>query len=206
MNTRIIIPAAGFGKRVGSPPAKELFPHPTSGKPLIEEALLKAKTVGQPLVITRPDKTELIEYLKQHSVDYYLIDATREWPNTVLLSQPHWLENNLLLLPDTDFLATIILSQLLEGLQTSPVTLGVFPVVDSGNWGMIKSDEHKLMIADKPRMGFSEMLAWGLIGFKKNVGEKLFSAISESNQDGSWKKTDLDYSVYKLMNFVDLTR
>lgn len=206
MNTRIIIPAAGFGKRVGSPPAKELFPHPQTGKPLIEEALLKAKTVGAPLVITRSDKTALIDYLVEQNVEHQLIDATREWSNTVLASEPYWLENNLLLLPDTDFTPLSILPNLIEGLKNHPVTLGVFPVQDASSWGMIKGDEKKLMIADKPRMGFSHIQAWGLIGFKKDVGVKLFSALAESNVDGSWKKTDLDFKTYKLANFVDLTR
>lgn len=207
MNTRIIIPAAGFGKRVGSPPAKELFPHPKTGNPLIEEALKKARSVGTPLVITRPDKTELIEYLKATNTQYHLIGATREWPITVLASEPFWLEKNVLLLPDTDFnSASQIINELIQGLEKNSVTLGVFPVQDSSVWGMIKNDERKLMIADKPRMGFSSMQAWGLIGFNKAAGNKLFTAIAESNVDGSWKKTDLDYSTYKLSGFADLAR
>jgi len=105
----VLIPAAGFGTRVGSPAAKELFLN-ASGSPLIAFGLDQARLRGWPVhVITRKEKTELIRYLEDYrqmwsvDVEIQLIEPSREWPDTLLKSQPFWREKNLLCLPDTVF-------------------------------------------------------------------------------------------------------
>lgn len=208
MNSRILIPAAGFGKRVGSPIAKELLPHPKTGRPMIAETVDKAGGLGSPLVITRAEKRDLIEYLAKNNIEYQVIDETREWPDTILAAKKYWLDTNLILLPDTDYSPISITSLLLNVLDFSETTvsLGVFKVDDFNNWGMIDLDSDTLCIADKPSFNKNNTLAWGLIAFCYSNGDTLFQAISNSNKDKLWKETGLKYKFFKLEHFSDLTR
>lgn len=208
MNTRILIPAAGFGKRVGSPPAKELLPHPKTGKPMITEAVELAKSFGEPLVLTRADKKELIEYMTKNKIEFEIIDETREWPDTILAAKEYWLDANIVLLPDTEFLPTSLPKKLVEGLEidNTSVTFGTFKVNDFSNWGMIDPAAKTLCIADKPSINKNNSIAWGLIAFRIEVGEPLFQAISDSNKDRLWKETGINYKTYELEYFNDFTR
>ncbi len=83
----ILIPAAGYGTRMGSPPAKEILHAPDTQSPLIERALSLTKKLGcRAHVITRKEKTSLIEYVIDYSNHNHLettiqiVNPTREWP------------------------------------------------------------------------------------------------------------------------------
>src|SRR4051812_48128743 len=100
---RVLIPAAGFGKRMGLPEAKEMLIGP-EGTPLIEWSLSFCNKNGlKPLVISRPEKNSLNDYLRRIGVDTLLIEPSGEWPDTLLKSEELWAEKNLVLLPDTRF-------------------------------------------------------------------------------------------------------
>src|SRR6266850_3092271 len=102
---RAIIPCAGFGTRVGmkSNQSKELLPD-SNNKPLIQYSLDICRLYQiDPLVILREEKKDLQEYLKKEKVNYITIKPEGEWYDTVLKSQGHWDENNVLMLPDTKF-------------------------------------------------------------------------------------------------------
>lgn len=91
----VLIPAAGFGKRVGSPSAKELLPD-EDGQPIIAWALRQvAKRGWHAHVITRPAKQPLLEYLEKQknnglSLSIQLIEGSSEWPDSLLQSRQHW--------------------------------------------------------------------------------------------------------------------
>src|SRR5258708_92126 len=102
---KVLIPSAGFGKRMGNPPAKELFPDPETGRPLIEFAFhLAASCTATSVVITRRDKTQLREALETYpGLETILIERSAEWTDTVMQSEPAWGDLNVLIMPDTRF-------------------------------------------------------------------------------------------------------
>lgn len=207
-NVSVIIPCAGFGRRMGSPPAKELLPHPTSAKPLIQAAIERfADLDARLVVVTRAEKKELIEWCaKQPRVEVLQIEATREWPDSVLASQNFWSERNLLLLPDTDFSPESAPLQLLEDLNQVDVAFASFPVADKRNWGLFLSTAGGFSVADKPELVRPESQAWGLIAFSNRVGRSLFSTISNANRDRRWHSMEHSMTARSLDWFKDLTR
>ena len=65
---RVIIPAAGFGTRVSCAvdESKEMLPDPVNGRPLIAYSLDICFDLGiNPIVITRPEKRDLISYISE---------------------------------------------------------------------------------------------------------------------------------------------
>src|SRR3990167_336203 len=105
----MLIPAAGLGTRVGSPEAKEMLPRPAGvsfeNEPMITMALqLAAECEAKPHVITREEKVSLVKYLSKMRtpladliappISVQLVGATREWPDTLLLSRPAWSDYN----------------------------------------------------------------------------------------------------------------
>lgn len=173
----VLIPAAGFGRRMGSPMSKELLPL-RAGRPLIEAPLEWCADRHWPvLVITRQEKINLIEYLSRREnasdgeglsaqrpkvrktssspVDTLLVSATKDWPDTLLASGDHWHEWNLVLLPDVDFAPLEILDQMAE-LMNSPKQL-IVASHDVGveaearrAWGFLRPTSTGVMIAEKP--------------------------------------------------------
>lgn len=141
-NLKIIIPAAGYGRRVSDPSApnrsKELIINPQTGRPLIDKALGLAAQLRVPsVVITREEKTDLIDYIhnwsKAHGqqqcgggpqapIELQIIQPSREWPDTILQSESRWGEGNILILPDTDYSPTEIVRELAGaiGFATEP--------------------------------------------------------------------------------------
>ena len=98
----LLLPAAGFGTRVGSPNAKEIF-FGANGGPLIEASLHQARLRDWAVhVITRKEKTDLLNYLKEYQNKYFnpdqvdgfnisiqIIEPSREWPDTLLKSKDY---------------------------------------------------------------------------------------------------------------------
>lgn len=204
-NTSILFPCAGYGRRMGSPPAKELLPHPRTGKPMIETAL-EPFADFRCVVATRAGKKELIDWCAERNVETLLIPETREWPDSVLASREAWSEKNLLVLPDTDYQPREIGFQLLESLERVAVSFATFNPPDLQNWGLIEKLENNFLISDKPCELRREARAWGLIAFRKEIGVSLFSRISEANRDKEWKTIQEPCKLHVLQSFLDLTR
>ena len=103
-----IIPMAGFGKRVGSPAAKELLLNPLSGKTFLETCVDLCEEYGlHPLIISRDNKDVLNQELEKlfvnKKISYFTIEESFEWTQTVYASKEYWQKKNLLILPDVDF-------------------------------------------------------------------------------------------------------
>jgi hypothetical protein len=109
----VIIPAAGYGRRVQASitslplRSKELLPGP-EGEPLINHCLQQAADHGLPVhLITRKEKIDLIEHVEKFCQEKEIpfaiqrIEPSREWPESILMSEKFWLEKNILCLPDT---------------------------------------------------------------------------------------------------------
>ncbi len=199
MNGRMIIPCAGLGTRMNMPldQSKELLLY--MGRHLIDLSLSIAKRLQvNPLVITRKEKKDLIQYCLDNDIEIQIIEVEGEWADTVLKSKPYWEENNLLMLPDTIFNNPYYVMQHLR-LRTEigiEANFAVHKVEDSSKWGVIKND----VLYEKP--DFTDPgLAWGAIGFKGSYGEELFSHC----QKGKSLKLN-KYSTIDIENFRDLTR
>lgn len=196
---RLILPCAGFGTRVNMPPdqSKELLLY--EGKPLIEFSLELARKYGlAPLVITRKEKTDLIEYCEKLTIETQIIEVEGEWADTVLKSEPYWEDNNILILPDTIFhnkwfAMDIINDSLITGLNAS---FALHKVENSSKWGIIRENR----LYEKPQFD-DQALAWGLMGFKKDYGKQLFSSC---HKGGCFILNN--YSTMLLESFEDLTR
>ncbi len=199
---------------MGRPAAKELLPHPRTGRPLIQEVLGNVARWNLPAtVVVREDKLELIQFLKSWSsahekpgVDVLKVPPTQEWPHTVLQSMTHWATFNLLYLPDSEFAPMTIGPHLLAQLATVDCSFAAFDVTDPQNWGMVQTiNPSHFKIADKPK-DFENGFAWGLIAFRQSVGEALFRTILAANQSGQWEVVDFTHSRLELTAFTDLTR
>ncbi len=215
----ILLPAAGFGRRVGSPPAKEMLLRYDTKKPLIEWSLDLARKRQWPvLVITRHEKKTLIEYLKKRQeeqvLNVHLIPETSDWQETILESSNHWRKKNLLILPDCNFQPTAALDLLNDKLDKIPIVLGVHRVSDPSNWGVIKADtneQNKLLLCEKPIHTFSgstllENWAWGLMGFRASIGTDLMKASLKSQKVKEFTRVPGLVELVELDFFEDLTR
>lgn len=208
----VLIPAAGFGTRVGSPPAKELLPGP-SGSPLIAFGLEQARLRGWPVhVITRAEKTELIAYLEAYRQQWGLelaiqiIDPSREWPDTLLQSEPSWHEKNLLCLPDTVFEPLGVWDRLAG--SSADIAAAVFDPPDFSVWGVFRQDSSGLSVCEKPSSSSvaDGDRAWGVLCWRRESGLALLRAQLESGRDHQWKKIAASLEFFPLSSFDDVTR
>lgn len=211
--THIIVPCAGFGTRVGSPPAKELLPHPRTQKPLIDTCLDLAVQTGWPLVlITRPEKKILMDYVSSQekkyglSVHWVLIKSSREWPESILTSRPQWGEKNLLILPDTEWNPASASIDMVKHLDHYDVCHGTFECSDLRTWGAVEISAQRIRVCEKPQGEVQGFKAWGLIAFKKSIGKILFESLLESTFDHKIKTLPCSGSQIVLESFKDLTR
>lgn len=208
VETKIIIPAAGYGTRVGSPESKEMLII-ENNQPLIDFSLqLASITNARSHVITRVEKKSLINYLTpQSNVDIQLISPSREWPDTILKSKAHWGDYNLLILPDTRFEPMTIVLDLIEGLKHFDVTVGCFNPSNLSTWGAFNLTHSTYQLIEKPRdINIENFKAWGILGFRKEIGEELFKLLLESTIDHQIKTTSFSFKAYDLNSFIDLTR
>lgn len=207
-NIKIIIPAAGYGTRVNSPLSKEMLNIDGTG-PLINYALKIAdENKADSIVITRSEKTNLVEHLTSFSsVKTLLCNQTLEWPETVLYSKDEWGDKNVLLLPDTRFSPVNIIPTLISDLDRYSLSIGAFDVSSNQNtWGGFDFTSPSYTLIEKPNTDFFNFKAWGIIAFKKEIGEELFTKILDSTFDHAWKKTNFNYISHDLNFFKDLTR
>ncbi len=215
-----LIPAAGFGKRVGEPPAKELLIDPENQRPLIDWSLQLAIDLGlKPVVITRESKTSLRAYLDEYwhsrGVEVHLVSHSKEWPDSILQSEVLWGPINLMLLPDTRFEPISLVKQLIHDCENDKdASFGFFRTIERlDTWGVLDwSASRTLKICEKPKTlprissPQDKMAPWGLISFKKEVGKNLFSDLLGSNQSHEWFEFRNSYSLHELNSFRDITR
>lgn len=206
--TKIIIPAAGYGTRVNSPESKELLISPVNNKPLIQFALDIASSYEFDVhVITRIEKKGLIAYLNNYSsVKTQIIEPSKEWPDTILKSYEFWNEKNILILPDTFFKPINAIKAIDQTLDRVPIAVGAFQRDNYKTFGVFDSSQYQYSLCEKPISTNSKTLAWGILGFKKEIGHELFKALLESTFDHEWKNTGLNYERLMLEEFSDLTR
>jgi hypothetical protein len=207
----IIIPAAGFGRRVGSPPAKELLLRASTKRPYIDAPIEWSRERNwEVLVITRRDKQILIEYLSRvyPHVSIHCIESSPDWQSTVLQARSHWLDNNLILLPDTEFSPLEALDQIAEQLFDFDVVAGVHRVSDPEHWGHMRVlSDNVFEVAEKPNGLLSEnSIAWGLLGFRKSHGESLLSAQWMSQRERKVVAVQGQLGLTPLKDFKDLLR
>ena len=200
---RAIIPCCGFGTRMNMEKhqAKELLDDSENNDcPIILWTIQQCKNNKiEPFCIVRKEKVDLIEYLKEQSVDFLITEPGKEWQDTVLKSKDYWADENILILPDTRWKPNHILRHMKDSIKFDDAVFALHKVQDPQNWGIIYHD----MIFDKPVCFSTEQNAWGLIAFKKHYGEELFNKINAiSNKQRILKNT----SYVILDEFKDITR
>jgi UTP-glucose-1-phosphate uridylyltransferase len=208
----VLIPAAGFGVRAGEPPAKELLPlrENSENKILIEEPLRWCQQRNWPcLVIIRKNKTVLIDYLQNYhpKVQIQLIESSKDWQDTLLQSQNHWASHNLVLLPDVEFNPLTILDQMISEWSDQDVIAATHNVTDVNNWGFIlKKSNEEFSVFEKPPALLKHPHAWGIFGFKKDIGQTLLEAQMKSHVTHQEIPLKGKISTFSLESFKDLTR
>jgi hypothetical protein len=213
VSRRILIPAAGFGSRVGHPMAKEMLVRP-DGVRFIDHALLLASLCqATPHVISRAEKKNLNQHLKSLGVSIQLVEPTQEWPESLLKSKEYWSDYNLVILPDTDFGPVEILSEMFVTLENkSDLVAARFSVEDFRTWGVMGYDRRDPQLwwgCEKPLSSLGrewDLQAWGVFGFRKEFGEKILKTLLESTLSHEWKTLCLNYHFFQLDYFRDLTR
>jgi dTDP-glucose pyrophosphorylase len=211
----VILPCAGYGRRVGSPPAKELLCL-REGRPLIEEPLTRARELNWPTVIvTRPQKETLIQYCEDHfpKTQVCLIDLpeTSEWPDSVLASEAYWQEWNLLVLPDTAYAPRDIWAQMMSTVKADTVlVVAEHQVQDPQTWGRVEIESGGVWLAEKVSAVAAPGSAWGVLAFHRSVGRALFKGFTQSR--GSQCLVQMrgvrpdQVQKLALQEFTDLTR
>lgn len=215
----LLVPAAGYGLRMGSPPAKELLNRPNSTKKFIDWPIEIALQNHWPItVISRKNKTALNDYLEQlktqkqnlNLLNLVTIDASIDWFDTLLQTKEYWGERNIIFLPDVDFGPQSILTELNESLEIFEVAAAIHHVTDPQNWGHIFENCHNSECIDffeKPKQPFKlQNRAWGLFGFRKKFGVSILKAQSESQKLQQAVSLKLKCRFIDLQYFSDLTR
>lgn len=208
--THVIIPAAGFGKRVGAPKSKELLYYKDDSFPLIQWCLnLCKKYELKPVVVSRKDKMDLNQYLMAQNVEICLIKESEEWTHSVELSQEYWGEKNILVLPDSRFEPEDTLIEIEQKLVHKDLIFGTFNISKPEVWGILGQQNDSYWISEKPQeiQEFDSYSAWGVIGFQFEAGKKLFSNLRRSSKDHLFYKIgNAKIECLNLNFYEDVTR
>lgn len=177
--------------------SKEMLFLNEEGAPCIDYALKQcAKNNLEPLIITREEKTDLIDYCVNLNIDCISIASKGEWVSTILSVCDFWDESNVLLLPDTRWTNEKALATIVKSKQD--LCLGLHLVEDPENWGILSGD----YVIEKPKNLKGPHLAWGVIKFSKERGYDFFSELSSN--DGLAKAAPCE--IVNLGSFKDITR
>ena len=204
---KCIIPCAGLGTRMNMKPgeAKELLLDPVYKTPLIDYSLKICKDYSiTPVIISRPEKKEFNRYVAG-KCELLVIEPRGEWMDTILQSRDMWHdEKNILILPDTRFSPKKEVLNLLNDLDKYDLSFGLHNVKeDYKKWGMVRQTAtHSFEVCEKPTEDKFTSEAWGLVSFKPQAGEKLFTGFS---QKGVWFKVE-NACCTRLTSFGDITR
>lgn len=201
---KALIPCAGYGTRMRMQPheAKELLPD-EEGNPTIEWSLNICKKYNiEPVIITRSEKLEFIEYLKNNNINY-IIGGGESTGESILNAKEQWGDYNIVILPDTRFdYPETLFHDMLKGMKLgNDCTFALFNVEDHHNWGVVCDNT----FYEKPKKIFTQednALAWGLFGFKKSYGETLLTNYNITSEP--LKLTNPGY--YFIENFRDISR
>ncbi len=196
---KAIIPSAGYGTRMSMKPneSKEMLIDST-GKPVIQYSLDLCSKYGlEPIIITRKEKTDLINYV-QGNATLHIIEPFGEWPDTVLSSSKLWGKRNILILPDTRFSPDSVLQDISDQLALGCKSVTAYHnVTDPTKWCVI--DNYKL--TEKP-LASNSSAALGLIGFEAIEGHHIFNGLKRRSEP-----VDLiDAGFVRLDSFIDITR
>lgn len=208
MSLKAIIPAAGYGVRMGMHvnESKEMLQDPNdSNKRIIDYSLDLCYKYGiEPVVISRIEKNDLNSYLNIKGVEHIILKKPgKEWAETVLKSSGLWGEKNILILPDTRFDEDII-PKLLNDLawnHNSDVVAAVHEIdpKDSEKWGVIYNNH----IYEKCPNITASNLAWGLLAWNgKSAALDIFYELTPGFKYTQWN--DIPY--IKMNKFLDVTR
>lgn len=169
---RALIPCAGFGTRVKMLPhqAKELLPD-EDGKVTIEWSLkLCEKHHIEPVIITRPEKEEFNQYLRNRGIKYVFPEG-KSVGESLLSAEDLWLDYNVVILPDTRFeYPKTLFQDMLHSMELgNECVFACFKVEDYQNWGIVCKNR----FYEKPIRDFypeDNAWAWGVFGFTKEYG------------------------------------
>lgn len=198
-----IIPCCGFGTRLKmrSHESKEMLKLDDYDH-LIDFSVdfCKANYI-EPLVIVRKAKKDLIKYLKQRKINYIIYDPKKneEWYHSVLSSKDHWKKHNILILPDTRFRPWSIGVKIAHFLELGNESVFALHSIDNPEkWGIING----YVLHEKPTyLKDKKQWAWGLMGFTKEEGERIFSNLIE------YKTHELTDSGFLYLDYCkDITR
>jgi len=201
---KALIPCAGYGTRMRMQPheAKELLPDET-GKPTIEWSLNICKKYNiDPVVITREEKKEFIQYLEKNNIEY-IIGGGASTGESILNAKKYWDKYNIMILPDTRFdYPESLFNDMLKSMQVgNDCMFALFKVTDYNNWGIICNNT----FYEKPKYPFEPIdnaYAWGLIGFRYEYGTTLLRSYNLTSNP--LKLSNPGY-VY-IENFRDISR
>lgn len=208
---KFFMPCAGFGTRVqhrlAGQISKELLPDPETKRPLIEKHLDLAMSLLSPVhIILRQEKQDLITYLKQRQnlqkIEIQIISPSKEWPDTLLMAKSFFMEKNILILPDTVFSPASIVEAMAEELHRVPLVYATHDVKDPWAWGILKDQA----IWEKPSDPIFNSMAWGLIAFRREIGETVFAAHLQSTLLRQKIALPISFKTLLLSDFHDLTR
>lgn len=208
MRIRAIIPAAGFGTRVGMKfdESKEMLLDPITNTPVIQWYLNICERFNlDPLVITRKEKTDLITFLNHKNIDTIILDEIKgEWPDTILASENKWYKHNILFLPDTRFDPIKIIKDIKKQIKIKKCVMALHQVDNISKWGAVHYGRHIIQYQEKPQDYTFEGTAWGILAFNKDFGRTLFENMKDRTR---WHTDYLDqFGIIQLNWFKDITR
>jgi len=203
----VVIPAAGFGTRLNMPldRSKELLLD-AQGTRLIDWHISLARAVGaEPVVVTRPEKTDLIQHLLREDIVPLEITPEGEWPNTVLAAEHLWGENTILALPDTRYEPATTMEGMFRSLEArNTLVAATHTVEEPEKWGIVEWCAREITVTEKPQgLPSGQHQAWGLLGWRGATGHELFATLCTRNQ--TFRQAGA-FHLYSLSSFVDLTR
>ncbi len=225
LNIKVLIPAAGFGTRVGSPPAKELLLREDTKKPLIQYALdMASKFNFVSTVISRNNKTELNDYIysldafDNDKIELCGINSSKDWQDSILKSQSYWGDFNIVILPDISWDPELTVGFIKEKAQEGADLVLATHLIDKSEinqWGVIcenTNEPNNLFWCEKPNdipPDLQMIGAWGIFGFHKKIGKSLLQSILESQDSKRFfqaNQNGISTARLTLTHFKDWTR
>lgn len=159
MSTRVIILAAGKGKRMGSAIPKPLLP--IAGRPMIEhlfDSVVDSGIDKRPIVVVAPDALEQFREVLDDRCEYVVQAEQKGTGHAVLVAEDaaHDADNIIVLYGDHPFLSPDIIRTLAELQKENSAVIAMLtikvPNFDGDyatfkNWGRIIRDENKDLVA-----------------------------------------------------------
>lgn len=203
---KAIIPAAGFGTRVGMKPGESkemLIWDKEAPNRVIDYSLNLCKEAGlEPLVISRAEKEDLNTYLRGKGIEPVIIEPKGEWMDSILAVEEYWGWRNILMLPDTRYNNSLeIIKQMMFQILTNQgcLSLGLHYVDNGSKWCIWSEDR----LIEKPKAGGDPGWAFGVVGFNKQYGKMILEELSETKMSIIAPETP---QFLLIENFIDITR